>query len=279
MFGSSKVQALEAKIRELDRNLEQAAKEKTDLEQQLAAAKRRAAELEAQLADTDLEQLKEEVRSSKAEFEGLKELYAKKIQAFDNTKEEKEQEFARQAAIERYNLDNEIRDNRQANQEYVRKTVQTFGESYNYYLSQIKLLMDALGDVASRTGEALFAEPTEDLKAKFGEQMVDKLRIDTGTLRSDDGDKLLIGSTEEAKHEEEPTEEEAAPAPEIVEAEAALGNAEYTVEAATETVEEAAPVVEEVAAEAEDAVEAVAEEVKNFFDAPAEGEVEKAEEE
>ena len=266
MFGSSKIQELEAQIRELNRALERAEKEKIDLNQQLAAAKREAAELEARLADTDLEALKEQARATKVEFEGMKDLYARKIQAFDASKEEKEQEFARQAAIERYNLDNEIRDNRQANQEFVRDTVKTFGESYNYYLSQIKLLMDALGDVAARTGEALFAEPTEDLKTKFGQQMADKLKTDTDALRSDDGDRLLIGSTEEVKPE-------AAPAPEIVEAEAIL---EETV---AEAVEEAAPVVEEAAAEAQDAAEAVAEEVENFFDAPAEGEAKKAEEE
>ena len=48
--------------------------------------------------------------------------------------------FARDQALQRHNLENEIRDNRQANQEYVANTVKTFGESYNYYLNQIKVV-------------------------------------------------------------------------------------------------------------------------------------------
>lgn len=209
MFGKEKIQALETQVRELNRKVDQLEKEKGDLTRQLTSARQKAAELESQLENRDLDQLKEEVLTSKAEFEGLKDLYARKIQAFDEAKEEKEQAFAREAALERHNLENEIRDHRQANQEYVRNTVQTFSESYHYYLNQIKLMMDALGDVASRTGEALFAEPNDDLKAKFGQQLAFKLKSDAEALRHDTGDLVLIGNAEEEKTLAEQPEEEA----------------------------------------------------------------------
>lgn len=199
MFGSGKIQSLEAQIRELNSQLEQARKEKSALEQKLEGAREQAAQLEARLADTDLDALKEETRATKAEYEGLKELYAKKIQAFDAAKEEKEQDFAREAALARHNLENEIRDNRQANRDYVRSTVKTFSDSYNYYLDQIKILMDALGNAAAQTGEMLFMASNEDLKTKFGQQVAYKLQSDKETLRSDTGDLILIGSAEQGK--------------------------------------------------------------------------------
>ena len=233
MFGKEKIQLLETQLRELNNQLEQARKEKAGLEEKLAAARQQTAELEQQLANSDLETLKEELRASKAEYEGLKDLYTKKIQAFDTDKEEKEQAFAREAALERHNLENEIRDNRQANRDYVRNTVKTFSESYNYYLDQIKILMDALGNVAANTGEMLFMESNDNLKARFGQQMADRLQSDKESLKSDTGDLILIGSAEVA----EPVAEEWK-----AEEPAAAENEE------AEVVEEA-PAVEEIAQE------------------------------
>ena len=210
MRASQKIQMLESRIRELDdrlgqvtREKEQAISEITGLKQQLTDFREKVSELEAQLADRDLEQLKEEVRTKRAEYEGLKELYYRKIQEFEQSKEAKEQEFAKEEAISRYNLENEIRDNRQANQEYVAGTVKNFSDSFNYYLNQIKLLMDALGDVASQTGETLFLSGSEDLKAKIGQEMADKLRNETDDLRDGDG-LVLIASSGEENAEETP---------------------------------------------------------------------------
>ena len=202
MFGSNRVQSLESQVRDLKDKLDREMREKNDLSQQLQSARNKISDLEKQLVSTDLEQLKEEARQSRAEYEGLKELYSKKIQAFDDDKEEKEQAFARQAALERYNLDNEIKNNRQSNEEFVSSTVRTFSESYNYYLNQIKLLMDALGKVASSTGEALFSQENEDLKASFGLRMAEELRSGMDTLKQEDGDLLLIGNQEAAVSEE-----------------------------------------------------------------------------
>lgn len=42
----------------------------------------------------------------------------------------------------RRNLDNEISESKRANEAYVSDTVKRFGESYNYYLHQIKLLSE-----------------------------------------------------------------------------------------------------------------------------------------
>ena len=208
MFGSSKIRNLEDQLSSLNEKWQQTVQERDSLRQQLEAARQRIGEMENQLRDTDLEQLKAQEKATIAEYEGLKDLYARKIQAFDASKEEQEQAFAREAALQRHNLENEIRDNRQASQDYVSSTVKTFSESYNYYLNQIKLLMDALGDVAARTGEALFSESNDDLKAKIGQQMADKLKAETDPLRSDNGDLILIGTVEEPEELEEPEEPE-----------------------------------------------------------------------
>ena len=242
MFGSAKIQNLEIKIQSLNDQLQKAAQENQSLKQALESAQRKSAELEAKLADTDLEQLKEEARASKAEFEGLKGLYTEKIQAFDASKEDEEQAFAREAALKRHNLENEIRDNRQSNQEYVSSTVKSFSDSYNYYLNQIKLLMDALSDVAASAGEVLFTEPNDDLKAKIGQQMAEKLKAETDPLRTGSGDRILIGSLEEEPAEEacEACEEAAEAVEEVCEA----------CEEAVEAAQEACEACEEAAAEA-----------------------------
>ena len=197
MFGSKKIQELEARLSELQGKLDAESSEKNSLAQQLESANGKIAELEAQLHDFDLEQLKEAAKSAQAEYEGLKDLYARKNREFDQNVEEEEQNFAREQALKRHNLENEIRDNRQANQDYVSSTVKSFSESYNYYLNQIKVLMDALGNVATRTGEALFTGENGDLKARFGNQMRDVLKSGADTLGGDEGDLILIGYADE----------------------------------------------------------------------------------
>lgn len=191
MFGSKKIEELEARVRELTESLSKQQAENADLTQQLDSAKSRIADMEAQLMDFDLAQAKEEARASRAEFEGLKDLYSRKNREFDEYKEEEEQRFARDQALQRHNLENEIRDNRQANQEYVANTVKTFGESYNYYLNQIKVLMDALGNVATRTGAALFSGESADLRSSFGNQMRDLLKSGVEAF-GDESDDLVV---------------------------------------------------------------------------------------
>lgn len=207
MFGSKKIQELESQLRQVQDQLSQVTTERDGLSRQLQSATARVAELEAQLNDFDLERLKEEARAAKAEYEGLKDMYRRKNQEFDDSREEKEQTFARDQAIQRHNLENEIRDNRQANQEYVASTVRTFGESYNYYLNQIKLLMDALGSVAAQTGEALFSGENDDLKSRFGTQMRAVLKSDVGALDAGPDDFVIIGGGDEAPGEPESTED------------------------------------------------------------------------
>lgn len=194
MFGSKKIQELEDRVRELTESLGKQQSENASLTQQLDSASRRILEMEAQLNDFDLEKAKEEAKASQAEFEGLKDLYTRKNREFDEYKEEEEQRFARDQALQRHNLENEIRDNRQANQEYVTSTVKTFGESYNYYLGQIKVLLDALGNVATRTGETMFSGGNADLRASFGHQMRDLLK--SGVDDFDDGEELVVEAEE-----------------------------------------------------------------------------------
>lgn len=271
MFGGKKLQDLEAQVRQLQEKLTQETNEKTDLAQKLESANSRIAEMEAQLKDFDLEKLKEEAKASRAEYEGLKDLYARKNREFDDSKEEEEQRFARDQALQRHNLENEIRDNRQANQDYVASTVKSFGESYNYYLNQIKVLMDALGNVATRTGEALFSGENTDLKARFGTQMRDVLRSGVDTLQGDAGDLMLIGSRDEPEvhqAEEEVDEESVAAYENELEAEAQ--SEEESEEEASDVVDDAADVVVDVAEAAEETLAEAGEGVKSFFEESAE---------
>lgn len=188
MFGKKQIQELEAQAQDLQAQLSQARSESAALSQQLEAANRKIEELEARLKDFDLEQAKAEALAMKAEFEGLRDLYKQKNQEFDDSREEKEQSFARDQAMQRHNLENEIRDNRKANQEYVANTVRTFGESYNHYLNQIKVMMEALSRVATQTGETLFAGENADLEARFGNSMQEYLKGGEEALEGDVSD-------------------------------------------------------------------------------------------
>lgn len=205
MFGKKQIQELEAQLQTTREQLNQATSENASLREQLEAANRQIAALKGQLHDFDLEKEKETAAALKAEYEGLRNLYRQKNQEFDDSKEEKEQTFARDQAIQRHNLENEIRDNRQANQDYVANTVRTFGESYNYYLNQIKVLMDALGSVAAQTGEALFSQENADLKARFDSQMRGALKSSSvGALQNAQEDAESDGDTVEAEIVPEP---------------------------------------------------------------------------
>ena len=251
MFGSRKLQEANAQLDALRRELDREKSARAEAEKMLSSVRTQVSNLEAQLRDTDLDALKEQAKETIAEYQGLKELYSRKINEFENGREEKEQAFARDAALQRHSLENEIRDHRQANQEYVASTVKTFSESYNYYLNQIKTLMDALGKVATRTGEALFEAENADLKDHFGRQMVEELKSGLDGMQNDEGDRILIGAAEEAVVE--PQEEECceSAACESAEEKAEVEALKETEEACCEEAVEAC--CEEVAEDAEEA--------------------------
>ena len=270
MFGSRKIQELEYKLREVTDNLDKITKERNDLTQRLSEADAKIADLEAKVAESELEHLKEDARATQAQFEGLKALYTRKVKEFDDSIEQREEDFAQEDALKRHNLENEIRDNRQANQDYVAGTVKRFSESYNYYLNQIKLLMDALGDIAKHTGEALFTGEysDRDLMTSMGEEIVARLKTDTDSLRTDDSGLVLIGTPEEAQKEDAPE----APDDEVIlEADAdtfSFGGeaAAYTDEVTEEAVEEIAEDADGLADEVKESVEDTFGEVSDFAD-------------
>ena len=203
------VQELEAQVSELQGKLDACARENEKLTQEngklaqeLEAARERIAMFETQPEDAVLKCLRDEALVSKAEYEALKDLYARKSQELNAIMEEKEQKFAKEMARQRAQLEIELRDNRKANEEYVTDSVKTFADSYNYYLSQVKLLMDTLSDVATQTGEDLFTGENDDLKMRIGHQIREQLATDAGAMKNE-GDLLLFGSVK--------VEEEAAP--------------------------------------------------------------------
>ena len=273
MFGGKKLQEANAQLDALRRELDREKSARAEAEKQLSNVRSKVSELEAKLKDTDLEQLKEKAKESIAEYEGLKDLYSRKISDFDNSKEEQEQAFAREAALQRHSLENEIRDNRQANQDFVASTVKTFSESYNYYLNQIKTLMDALGNVAARTGSALFEAGNGDLKEHFGLQMVEELKSGLDGMQNEAGDRILIGAAEEAPAAAEEVAECCEEA-----AECCSEEAEKAAECCCEEVKEAAEEAAECCGEAAEATECCCEEVKEAAGEAAEEITEAAEE-
>ena len=187
------LEVAESKNSELQEKLSAATANNEDLEQKLGTAYQNISELEAKLCDTDFEALKEQERVTLVELEGLRDLYTKKIQDFDNSIEERQEAIEKENSIQRYNLEKEIQEDRQANQEYVSNTVKEFGESFNYYLDQVKVLMNALSHVATKTGENLFKEKEKKLKTILGEAVAEEI---SGEELDPDGVVLIKGSKE-----------------------------------------------------------------------------------
>jgi len=212
MFGSKNY---EMRIQHMKESLDKLTEEKKQVEKELENARSRISDLEEQLAKSDLEILKRENKETLAEYQGLKELYLRKNQDFDNNLQEKEESYAKEESLARHHLKDEIAQQKLDTEKSVAETVNTFSETYNYYLNQIKVLMDALGNVASATGKQLFSGEAVDLKTEFGRQMVNALKQGTDTLPQGSGDRILIGSAEEEEvpaAEAAPEAEGAAPA-------------------------------------------------------------------
>ena len=257
MFGSGKLKELEAQLASLKNKFENEVKEKAGLAQQLESARSRIQDLEKQLAESENVALKKKAEQTVVEFEALKALYAQKNKEIDAVREETEESFAVEAATRRHALKEEIQQHREANQAMVANTVETFTDSYRYYLDQLRGLMDALSSAVSETSGSLFDGKPQNLKERFGAKILEHLQEKAGTLKQDKGDLLLIGGEEpqEASPAEPGAEEAAEDA-----AEAAEEAAEAAEEAAEEVAEDAAEAAEEAAEEAtEDTAEAAEE--------------------
>ena len=230
MFGSGKMKELESRLISTKLKLEEAEKANKDLDQQLKTAKNRIRDLEKQLKESDGIALQEPARKTIVEYEGLKGLYIQKTKEIEDIREKTEESFAVEAANKRHDLSEEIRINREENQTLVSQTVQTFAGSYQYYLDQIRGLMDALSAAAKETGESLFAGDELNIKERFGTRILEHLQSNANAMKQDNGDLMLIGAEEPA-----PAAEDAAadfsPVPDAVE-ETAAETAELPEDAA-----------------------------------------------
>ena len=216
MFGDkAKQQELETQVLELREQLSAEQKARRDLEQQLKSARETIAGLEKEKAENDRENLREKSRETIAEYEELKNLYNGKVQEFEASRNEKEEALARDVALKRFHLEEEVQEARKENQERITAAVKGVGESYNYYLEQIRILLNALGNVASTAGKTMFVEPADDLKVQFDRMLAEELKSGKDALRGKSGNLIVIGSAEEAEKEaEQEKQEEACPAPE-----------------------------------------------------------------
>ena len=117
--------------------------------------------------------------------------------------------------------------------------------------------MDALGNVATRTGAALFQGENADLRSSFGHQMRDLLKSGVEGFVDDDDDIVV-----EAEDAQELYEDAVADAyrDAVDETAQAMDAAEDAAEEAKDAAEDAADKVEE----AEDAAEAYQEKLKSI---------------
>ena len=125
--------------------------------------------------------------------------------------------------------------------------------------------MDALGDIAKHTGEALFTGEysDRDLMTSMGEEIVARLKTDTDSLRTDDSGLVLIGTPEEAQKEDAPE----APDDEVI-LEADL--ADEVKESVEDTFGEVSDFADNTFEEVSDFAEEAAEDIADFTAAPAE---------
>ena len=207
-----KEQEYELRMQHLKESMDKLAEKNKGMEKDLEKARARISELEEKLAQSELETLKREAQETLAEYKGLKELYLRKNQEFDGSMQTKEENYAKEEVHARRQFNDEIAQQKQDTEEYVSETVNTFSETYNYYLNQIKVLMDALGKVASATGKQLFSGEAVDLKTEFGCRMVNELKQETGMLPHEGGNRILFGAPEEEEEKEEKLKEEEADA-------------------------------------------------------------------
>ena len=242
---------------------EAAERVKADLTQRLEDAQGQIASLEKQLEESESTEMKKKVQDTIVEYEGLKELYTQKSREIEANRESVEEGFAREAAVKRRDLEEEIRTNLEDNQNMVAETVQSFAGSYSYYLNQIRALMDAMSQAAKETGESLFSGEGGDIKERFGARILEHLHNDSDALKEGAGGILLIGQKEPEHKEEEITEAAEETAEEIAEeaGEAVEEACEVVEEVTEETEEEACEAFQETAKEAEEEVAEAAEEV------------------
>ena len=256
---NSKQREFEMRMEHLKESMDKLGEEKKGVEKNLEKAKARISELEEKLAQTEVESLRKEARETLAEAQGLKELYLRKNEDFDSNMQAESENYAKEEVRARRKFNEELAQQKKDTEEYVGDTVETFSETYNYYLNQIKVLMDALGQVATKTGKHLFSGEEVDLKTEFGRRMMRALKQEAETLPQEGGNRVLFGAPEEEEEKkEEPKAEEVkaeeAEAAEAVEAVEAVAAAEAVEAAATAAAVEAA--AEEAAKAVEEAVKA-----------------------
>ena len=255
---NSKQREFEMRMEHLKESMDKLGEEKKGVEKNLEKARARISELEEKLAQTEVESLRKEARETLAEAQGLKELYLRKNEDFDSNMQAESENYAKEEVRARRKFNEELAQQKKDTEEYVGDTVETFSETYNYYLNQIKVLMDALGPVATKTGKHLFSGEEVDLKTEFGRRMMRALKQEAETLPQEGGNRVLFGAPEE---EEEKKEEPKAEEVKAEEAEAAEAVEAVETVAAAEAVEAAASAAA-VEAAAEEAAKAVEEAVK-----------------
>jgi len=195
MFGS-KSKELETLLYSVKQELKHTTDEKKKLEKELESTRIELKQLRDRIGGSDVSAYENKLQESIVEYEGLKKHFSEKIRAFDESKEKAEQEFADECARKQQDLENEITDTRLQTQESLSSTVGKFNETYSYYLSQIRVLMNALSQVMEKTGKNLFENDTEQLKLNFSRQLVEAVNAGAGSLSREDGEMIVIGTGE-----------------------------------------------------------------------------------
>ena len=195
---------MECKLNETNEDYEYEMIDKVSvLEQSLSEEQAKAAGLEKALADaqariSELEAKIEQDRLTRLEYEGLRDLYSQKVKQFNDTLEEKEEKFAKEEAVKRYKLDNEIQKNRQDNQVFVSDTIKSFYECIQFYLIQVKQLVETIGEVTLQTGQGLFDENNADcdLRSVISQQISEILQNKNAALGGEEDGLIMFANKE-----------------------------------------------------------------------------------
>lgn len=174
MFGKKK-RELEAQIADLAQRLIEKQEECERVTRELDALKER-----LDLEERTLKELQDACRQKLSDMDG-------KSRQFEYEHAKIIQETQEESDRQRAELEREIKDNREKAGADLSERVRAFSDNYNYYLSQVKLIMDMLTRAAIKTGES-FLTDDRDTTELFRNEMSEGLN--SGVFHAPESEKI-----------------------------------------------------------------------------------------
>ena len=156
---------------------------------------------ERELHERDLQELNK-LRYELDLEKQVQSLYHQKLQDLEAQKNALAQELERRAKQQQESLEAELLRRREAEEERLRQKLAAFSRNYNYYLAQIKLLMDVLTRASITVGESFLTAENADPEKTF-QSIID----------SEIHSEAFLAAAQQAGPENPPAAGEAPPAP------------------------------------------------------------------